>query len=127
MSTDRRGEKLGWSLGWMGGFIWVLALVVVFLFQQKVLAGLGGILLIGVAVFAVHQLAPWRHPNTVYWKLMLGPYLVFFLSMVWAVFSFGGTETLDLNWWNFLWIVPTLGPFGILGNRKWKDGESKRE
>ncbi len=126
MSTDRRGEKLGWNLGWMGGFIWVFVLAVVLFYQRKVLAGFGGILLVCAAVWTIRQSAPWRYSNTAYWKLMLGPYTVFFLSIVWAVWSFGGLEPLDLNWWNLLWIVPMLAPFGILSNRKWRDGESKR-
>lgn len=118
---DRMGEKIGWTAGWTGGFIWVLILSIVFLFQGKTEQGLLGIVLVLTSMFIIILFAPWRFSSTHYWKLMLAPYGMFFLSIVWAVWSYGGFGVIGLNWWNLLWLVPMLTPFGIVSKRKWSD------
>ncbi|OHE58747.1 MAG: hypothetical protein A2Z47_13070 [Thermodesulfovibrio sp. RBG_19FT_COMBO_42_12] len=115
----RTGEKIGWSAGWIGGFIWVSILSIVFLFQEKYEQGLLGMALTGVAIATIVFFAPWRFPSTPYWKLMLAPYGMFFLSIAWAIWSYGGLGSVGLAWWNFLWLLPLLIPFGILSKRKW--------
>lgn len=123
--TGRTGEKIGWTAGWLGGFIWVAILSVVLLFQGKWLQGLLGMLLTAIAVVVIVSFAPWRFPSTRYWKLMLAPYTVFFLSVPWAVWAYGGVEPLGLNWWNLLWILPVLIPLGSLSNRRWADSNAQ--
>ncbi|NLI83242.1 MAG: hypothetical protein GX443_16380 [Deltaproteobacteria bacterium] len=122
MST-RRQEKAGWTLGWLGAFLWVPIVSVVFLFQAKWLRGAGGAGVFAIAAASIVGAAPWRHPSTPYWKLMLFPYACFTLSVIWAVWAFGGFTALDLNWWNFLWMLPMFLPLGILSRRKWTDAE----
>lgn len=118
---DRIGEKIGWTAGWAGGFIWVLILSIVFLFQGKTEQGILGMALVGTSVFIILLFSPWRFSSTQYWKLMLAPYGMFFLSIVWIVGAYGGFRSIGLNWWNLLWLVPVLTPFGILSKRKWSD------
>ena len=125
MNTARKGEKIGWSAGWLGGFIWVAILSIVFLYQKKVGQGVWGIVLTGAAIIAVLHFAPWRHPTTPYWKLMMVPYGMFFISIAWAVWSYGGMEAIGLNWWNLLWIIPCLSPLGMLSKRKWSDSDTQ--
>jgi hypothetical protein len=43
----RRGEQLGWKPGWMGGFIWVAALALLFAWQEHWWASATGFLLTG--------------------------------------------------------------------------------
>lgn len=119
MSQKRTGEKAGWIGGWTGSFIWVIILAGLLFYRQKFEQGLVGTLLILTAFTAVTYYAPWRHPVTPYWKLMLAPYALFFIAMTWAAWSFGGMEALGLNWWNLLWLLPALSPFGLLSNRRW--------
>jgi hypothetical protein len=116
---DRIGERIGWTAGWLGGFIWVVVLSVVYLFQGKSEQGLLGMTLTGIAVLSVLFFAPWRFSSTPYWKLMLAPYSVFFLSIAWAIWSYGGLGSTGLTWWNLLWLLPLLLPFGSLSKRKW--------
>lgn len=118
---DRKGVKTGWTAGWAGGFIWVFALSMVFLFQGKTAPGILGIALFGISVFTILFFSPWRFPSTHYWKLMLSPYGVFSLSVAWAIWSYGGFGAVGLNWWNLLCLLPMLTPFVILGKRKWSD------
>lgn len=125
MSMERRGEKIGWTLGWMGGFIWVAILSVVLLGQHKSVQGVSGMVLYLAACAVSLSVAPWRHPSTRYWKLMLAPYGMFFLSIGWAVWSYGGLTPLGFNWWNLLWIVPSLSPFGFLNDRRWAESEAQ--
>jgi hypothetical protein len=120
MTTKRRGEKVGWVAGWIGGFVWVAILSIVFICQKKFGQGLLGMVLTAAAIATIFCFAPWRHPLTAYWKLMLAPYGMFCITIAWAIWSYGGIESCDLNWWNLLWIIPSLSPFGILSNRKWE-------
>ncbi len=109
----RSGEKAGWVAGWAGGFVWVRILALLFLYRQNFAQGLAGVALTGIAAAAVLSCAPWRHPSTPYWKLMLAPYGLFLVAVAWAVWSFGGPEPLGFNWWNLLWLMPALSPFGF--------------
>lgn len=115
----RLGEKAGWIAGWTGGFIWVLFLAGLFFYRRKFGQGAAGVALTGVAVAAVLYWAPWRHPSTPYWKLMLAPYGLFFIAVAWAAWSLGGIESLGFNWLNLLWLIPALSPFGFLSANKW--------
>lgn len=124
---ERISERIGWTAGWLGGFIWVFVLSMVFLFLGKSEQGLAGISLTGIAVFSVLFFAPWRFSSTPYWKLMLAPYGVFFLSIVWAVWSFGGLESCGFTGWNLLWLLPLLLPFGSWSKRKWADSSTQQD
>lgn len=126
MKRNRTGEKAGWIGGWAGGFIWILILAGLFFYRQEFRQGAMGIALTAVAVAAVLYYAPWRHPSTPYWKLMLAPYGLFFIAVAWAAWSFGGIEALGLNWWNLLWLLPALSPFGFLSNRRWVESDAQQ-
>jgi phosphatidylserine synthase len=122
---SRRGERIGWIGGWMGGFIWVLILSIVLLMQGKIEQGIVGIILVDTAIFAILYFSPWRFPSTEYWKLMLAPYGVFWLSILWAIWAYGGLSAVGLNWWNLLWLLPMMVPFGVLSKRKWSDSDQQ--
>lgn len=119
--AERKGEKIGWTLGWLGGFVWVGVVSIVFLAQGKWLQGILGLILFGIAIVIILLMVPWRHPSTPYWKLMLLPYLVFFASVPWAIWAFGGINATDLDAWNLAWLVPLLIPFGVMSKRTWDD------
>lgn len=121
--NSRRGEQFGWTLGWLGGFIWVAALSGVLFWQGKWLESVSGALLTITAVLVIHQFAPWRHPTQPYWKLMLAPYSVFFTTIVWAIWAFGGMKNSGFDLWSLLWLLPLLLPFGTLSRQTWANGE----
>ena len=123
---NRWGEKIGWTAGWSGGFIWVAILSVVFWFQGKYIPGATGLILTGIALAVIVLFSPWRHPTTPYWKLLLAPYGVFLLSVVWAVWSFGGLAASGLRWWNLFWLLPLLVPLGPLSRKKWADADEQK-
>jgi hypothetical protein len=115
----RTGEKIGWTAGWIGGFIWVFALSLVFLFQHRIEQGVVGVILTGVSVVAIVFFAPWRFPQTPYWKLMLAPYALLFACVAWGVWSYGGLRAAGWNWWDFWWLAFLLMPLGSLHKRTW--------
>ncbi len=43
MTASRAGEKLGWPGGWAGGFLWVLALAILFLLRGSLSTGRWGL------------------------------------------------------------------------------------
>ncbi len=117
--SNRRGEKVGWTGGFLGGFTWVAILSTIFLFQGKSLQALVGFVLVAVAVFCVLHFSPWRYPSTPYWKLMIGPYLAFFASMAWAVW-------LGVIDWGTLLLLPLLLiPLGSLYKKRWSDSNAQ--
>ena len=124
--TPRTGEKTGWTLGWLGGFIWLLLLSVVWLFQKRTTEGITGLALFVLAVGIIVYFAPWRHPATRYWKLMLPVYLTLFASVGWVAWSIGGLEELGMNWWSCFWVLPCLVTRGTVGGRRWEDGKARK-
>lgn len=116
---DRKGEKIGWIGGWLGGFIWLGLLSVVWLFQNKMSGGILGIVVFTVAIMGIIATAPWKHPNTKYWKLMLPIYLLFFISIALCINVYGGFESIGLKWTAFFWVIPCLIPFITTGRRTW--------
>ncbi len=115
----RKGEKLGWSGGWAGSFLWVIVLAVVFFMQGKYLQGFMGLLLFTIAMFLIKACLPWKHPRKPYWQLMLLPYSIFILAFGWVIWSFSVHSSEVLAWWHFLMILPTLMPFIVMGKRTW--------
>lgn len=118
--TDRKGEKIGWTAGWLGGFLWVAIIAILFLFQGKWPQAVSGLALAGAAVFCILFFAPWRFPSTACWKLMLIPWTVLMLSVAWAVWVFGGFASEELRWWHFLWVLFIITPLCTIGGRKWE-------
>jgi len=124
---NRNGEKVGWIGGWMGGFIWALILAIVFLFQGKRLEGIVGLLLVGLAVFFDLFFAPWKRPDTAFWKLMLPLYFLFFSTAGWAIWAFSGWKASGLNGWNVFWVLPMLMPLFTSGRRTWNNGAAREK
>jgi len=121
-APGRTGEKAGWTGGWLGGFLWLLILSVVWLVQGRLTAGTVGLGLFVLGVGAILLLAPWRHPATPQWKLMLPVYCVFFISVAWALWAWGDPARSGLTWWSFFWVLPCLIPLWTAGRRRWEDG-----
>ena len=119
MKGNRNGEMRGWTVGWLGGFVWVVLLSAFFLIQGRTYPGVIGLVLFGVAVATIVSRAPWRNADTLYWKLMLPVYAVLACSLAWAVWSMGGFSEMGLNWWNALWILPALIPLKTAGQKRW--------
>jgi len=118
-AMNRKGERIGWIGGWLGGFIWVGLLSAVWIFQNRSSNGILGIALFIIAIILIIALAPWRHPNTKYWKLMLPIYLLFLISIAVVIYLYAGLRNGGLSWISFSWLIPSLIPFVIIGNRKW--------
>jgi hypothetical protein len=97
----------------------------VFLLQGKWAQGLSGMLVFIAAIITIMTFSPWRHPSTPFWRLMAMPYGVFFISIVWAIWAYGGVEATGLRWWNLFWLLPVLIPFGTLSKRRWSDFDEK--
>ena len=123
--AERSGERIGWIGGWLGGFIWVVILAVILLIKGRLLPGLIGFSIAGAAVTWILLGAPWKQPDTRYWKLMLPIYSLFFASIAWAVWAADDVYSLGLNRWHALLFLPLLGPFKTIGHRKWNDSEAR--
>lgn len=121
---QRRGEKGGWIGGWLGGFLWLCLLSILWFVQGRIAAGVLGLGLFAVAILGILTLAPWKHPETRYWKLMLPMYAVFAASVGLFVWFGGGFGKLGLSWWSLFWLMPLLIPVATAGTRCWKDGNA---
>jgi hypothetical protein len=123
----RRGEKIGWIGGWLGGFVWVLLLSVLLLVQGRVLEGLVGLPILALAVGAILLSAPWRHPDTPYWKLLAPIYGVLVAALAWGGWLVEDLGALGLGRWALLLAVPVLLPFATIGGKRWRDGGAEGE
>jgi len=121
---ERIGEKIGWSGGWCGGFIWVAISSVIFLYRGRWGEGLSGLALVAAAGASIFLAAPWRHPTTPYWRLMLPPFVLLLGSAGWGVWAYGGAEEIGLDWWSLFWILPLLLPFVNAGKIRWQDNHN---
>lgn len=117
----RKGEKFGWIVGWIGSFLWLLALSLLWLIQNNTIFGLLGIVVFFIALFFIVFLEPSRHPRTKYWKLLLPNYILLFIAICIAVSSYGGLRKLGLSIYAFFWIIPLLLPLLTMGNKTWND------
>lgn len=122
---ERKGEKIGWICGWLGGFIWLGLLSIMWFFQSKISYGIIGIALFIISVIIINIVAPWKHPDTKYWKLMIPIYLLLFISIVVNIIFWGGMEKTGLKWASFFWIFSIIIPFFTLGNMTW--GKMKKQ
>ncbi len=117
----RRGGKLGWVGGWSGMFLWVMAIAIIRMVQGFAIDGAIGLCLFATGMTSGFMFVPWRFPAIRYWKLMVPGYLVFFLSIFWTVWTFGGFGHPDLRWWMFVPVLSCLSPFFIIGGRRWEE------
>ena len=116
---ERKGEKIGWLAGWAGGFIWLALLSAVWLAQGKMRLATAGTGLAGMAMLFIISLAPWKHPETKYWKLMLPLYAVLMTAIAVIVCLEGGPARLGLSGWSLLACLPLFLPFITAGRRTW--------
>lgn len=118
---NRRGEKLGWIFGLLGGTVWMFVLAAYGLFGGNWRFGAialgGGLLVVGLLI----QLAPWKNPTTRYWKLFLPPIEVMILTAGVLITCWGhGLSTLN---WIPIFLCIFL-PFAVsdIRSRRWEDG-----
>jgi len=115
----RQGEKWGWIGGWLGSFLWLLLLSGVCLYQGRLMVGLLGASFFVVAVATIFLAAPWRHPATPYWKLLIPVYGVFTASGGLAVATAGGLGQSGLSPWSLTFLVVLFVPLFTVGKRTW--------
>jgi len=116
---ERKGEKIGWLGGWTGGFLWLAILTVVWLAQGNMRLATAGTGLVGIAMLFIISLAPWKHPETKYWKLMLPLYAMLMTAVAVIVWVEGGPARLGLSGWSLLACLPLFLPFITAGRRTW--------
>lgn len=117
--NERKSKKTGWLVGWSGSFLWLCLLSIVWLVQGKIVNGLLGISLFSIAIFLIVVLAPWKHPETKYWKLMSPIYAVLIVSVSLSIWFAGGLKNFGLSLWSILWLMPCFLPLVTTGIRCW--------
>jgi phosphatidylserine synthase len=120
----RRGEKIGWIGGWAGAFLWLALIAILRLVQGRISEGVIDLALLALAITSILMLTPWRFPRTPYWKLLLPPYILFFASIAFWIWSEGGWAKTGMNHYSPIILLPILLPFAIMGRRFWLDGET---
>jgi len=123
--NHRRGEKIGWTGGWLGSFLWLLILGTIWVIQGRTTAGLAGLALFLVGSTLIFLLSPWRHPQTRYWKLILPLSISLITAAALFIRLSGGWRMNGLNPWQSALFLPlVLLPMLTLGRRTWQHGES---
>jgi len=122
-SMNRMGEKIGWSVGLLGSFLWVLILALLRIVQNHIFTGIAGFIIFAVLCILLFTSAPWRRPVTPYWKLLLPFYVLLAASVSLFVWDEGGLKAAGLDWWTLLTFTPVLLPLVFIGNKRWSDGQ----
>ncbi len=127
--NKRIGEKIGWIGGWIGSFLWVAIMAIVFLVQEKPLESFMGFILVIAATWMMLFCAPWKRPDTRYWKLMTPLFVTAAVAILWALFSFGieRIKSEGLSWWHLALLIPFLSPLVTIGNRRWNDSPKEAD
>ena len=120
---SRKGEKIGWTVGWIGGFIWILVFAFILFFQGSVIYGVIAFVLFSLATISIIKLSPWKHPDAKYWKLMVPIYSIFLISIIFIIYVLNGFDDLSKIQYG-LWIFPCLSPIFILRNKKWDNDKN---
>lgn len=115
---DRRGEKIGWIGGWFGTFCWLFVFSIVWMLQGQLQYAAIGEAMFVLALILILTFAPWKRPDTQYWKLMIPLYALFLIAIIFAVYVLTGFEQLARIQYG-VWIFPCLAPLFILGNKTW--------
>lgn len=121
--NERKGEKIGWIGGWIGSFVWLIPVSIVWLNFNQIAAAVILLLFFILAITLTFQLTPWRYPKTYYYKLMLPNFLLFYMSAAVCVYFFYKVETEKANWLLFIWLIVLFTPLTTLvtlGKRKWE-------
>ncbi len=122
---DRKQQKFEWIGGWLGGFIWVLILSVIFLFQGRAVQAWVGLVITFGAVIVIWYFSPWKHPRTTFRLLMTPIYVLFFAAIAWAVWAMEDFQSMGINsWWSALILLPVFLPFWTVGTRRWDDNDA---
>ena len=121
--TKRTGERVGWTLGWLGSLSWIPILAGVLLYREQTVFGMVGLALFVAGVAGTLALAPWHHPTLRCWKLMAPLHLLLLASILWAVIAFDASVAAGMSPWNLLVLLPLLAPYATMGRRCWRDGD----
>jgi len=116
----RKGEKIGWIGGFLGGFCWLLLLSIAWFVIGSPKKGLIALGFFIVATIIIECITPWRYPQTKYWKLLVPVYAILTLSFIVCIMLWGGLEKAGLRPLQLFMFSPLLIPFFTIGNKVWE-------
>ena len=111
--------KMIWYLSWIGTFSWVLILSVILLINLKFLHSLIGFALFSSLIAYISLKNPWKNPNSKLFKLMLIPYLLLILSVLWILNAYNAFSHFKLYY--YIILINTFIPVITIGNKKGSD------
>lgn len=105
--------------------MWVLILSVVVSVQGKAMPAALGLGMFVAAVAAIFALAPWRHPQLGYRRLMIPIYGLLLGAVAWGVWALGDARQMGITgWWSAFLLLPLTLPLWVVGARRWEDGDA---
>jgi uncharacterized membrane protein YfcA len=120
---NRRGEKLGWTLGGLGGSLWMIPVSILSFWSGRFVFGLVGLGLFALAVTSVVYLAPWRHPRVRCWRLLLPCCAVVALAGILLLGVEGSPYVRRLLWGQVPLMMVFASPLSPVGRLRWQDRE----
>jgi hypothetical protein len=118
---ERRGEKIGWIGGFLGGLLWMPFLSIFWLLIDRIIVGSLGLIFFVLGVYFIIKFSPWKYPDTKFYLLMLPFYIILILAIV--LFVFFGWNILeserDFPLWSLVIMIPIFSPFFVMGWKTW--------
>jgi hypothetical protein len=126
--ASRRGEKWGWTGGFLGSSLWIAVMGIVLLYRGDVAAGLVAFALYGASLALLFLLLPWRNPDRSMGLLLAGTMAPIFAAIGLTIYYYfvrvdplvAGVQPLS-----FLWITVFIPLFFRFGKRTWNEGERR--
>lgn len=115
----RRGEKIGWIGGWLGGTLFFPIGAVVWLSCYNIPAATIALMVYIGFVSLAFTITPWKYPQTKYWKLLLPYYLLLIVGT--ALLLMTGFHNIQgsFKYFSAFYLLPAVLPFFTVGEKTW--------
>lgn len=121
------GPRIGWTIGGLGGMLWLPALAFVAWNQGQTLVATVDLLVLMAGIAYLWTFAPWKRPDTRFYCLLGGLFAILALAGLFNVFTLisQGEWGFDNLWWLFF-IVFLMVPGANYGNKTWREMHGDR-
>ena len=120
--NNQRGPRLGWTLGGIGAFVWLIAMAAGLIAKGNLLGAAACAASFAFAVGYIFRFAPWKYEDTAFWKLYVG---LFFIMVAAAVVLLAvwepGASALKSHAYVLMYLIPGLIPAFTIGRKTWKE------
>jgi len=111
--------KVIWYGSWLGTFSWVFILSLIFILRLQYLYAFQGFSILILVFGYIRFKNPWMCPNLRIKRLMIIPYFLLVLSIIWILNAFNAFKNFPFYYYFFF--INIFIPFFTIGNKRGKE------